>query len=203
MIAGRQTAPGSDRPPCLDATLLGRGGAAFPTGRSSWPPWRRTRPFPRYMVCNADEMEPGTFKDRVLMHADPHLVIEGMILAGYAVQAAKGIIFIRPEYESAARILEREVALARQAGLSGREHPGQRFRLRYRRAPQRRALHLRRGHRPDQRHQGKRPNPQQPPPLSHRERALGPAHGRPKRGDPGLCAPYHAPRGRSGSRTWP
>ena len=64
-------------------------------------------------------MEPGTFKDRVLIHADPHQLIEGMVLAGYAISAAKGIIFIRPEYESAARILEREIGIAREAGFLG------------------------------------------------------------------------------------
>ena len=84
-------------------------------------------PFPRYLVCNADEMEPGTFKDRVLIHADPHLVIEGMILAAYAVSAEKGIIFIRPEYESAARILEREIGIAREAGFLGKNILGSGF----------------------------------------------------------------------------
>ena len=85
----------------IEAVLLGRGGAAFPTGMKL-----RTvaedAPFPRYLVCNADEMEPGTFKDRVLIHADPHMLIEGIIIAGYASLAEKGIIFIRPEYENAA-----------------------------------------------------------------------------------------------------
>jgi NADH-quinone oxidoreductase subunit F len=77
-------------------------------------------PFPRYIVCNADEMEPGTFKDRVLIHADPHMIIEGIIIAGYAVTAEKGIIFIRPEYESGAKILEREIDIARQSGYLGK-----------------------------------------------------------------------------------
>ncbi|HSO21027.1 MAG TPA: NADH-ubiquinone oxidoreductase-F iron-sulfur binding region domain-containing protein [Desulfosarcina sp.] len=101
-----------------DALLLGRGGAGFPAGIKV-----QTVPedaaFPRYVVCNADEMEPGTFKDRVFLHAEPHMLIEGMILAAFSIQAAHGIIFIRPEYESAARILEREIALARREGLLG------------------------------------------------------------------------------------
>ena len=96
----------------LDAVLLGRGGAGFPAGRK-WMTVAETAPFPRYMVCNADEMEPGTFKDRVLIHADPHQIIEGMIIVGYSVLAEKGIIFIRSSYENAARILEREIARAR------------------------------------------------------------------------------------------
>ncbi|MGD2270019.1 MAG: NADH-ubiquinone oxidoreductase-F iron-sulfur binding region domain-containing protein [Desulfobacterales bacterium] len=103
----------------LDAMLLGRGGAAFPTGRKLMTV-ADDAPFPRYIVCNADEMEPGTFKDRVLIHADPHQLIEGMVITGYAVLAEKGIIFIRPEYENAARILEREIETARKAGYLGK-----------------------------------------------------------------------------------
>ena len=109
-----------------EATLLGRGGAAFPMG-IKLSTVAADAPFPRYLVCNADEMEPGTFKDRVLLHADPHQLIEGMVLTGFAIQAAKGIIFIRPEYENAARILEREVALARQAGYLGEKILGSDF----------------------------------------------------------------------------
>lgn len=102
----------------LEATLLGRGGAGFPAGQKI-----RTvaddAPHPRYVICNADEMEPGTFKDRVFLHANPHMLIEGMIIAAYAIHADHGIIFIRPEYESAAKILEREIHIARNAGYLG------------------------------------------------------------------------------------
>ncbi len=101
------------RMPCL----LGRGGAGFPAGIKVQTV-AEDAPFPRYVVCNADEMEPGTFKDRVFLHAEPHMLIEGMILAAYAIKASHGIIFIRPEYESAARILEREIGIAhREAGF--------------------------------------------------------------------------------------
>jgi len=103
----------------LDANLLGRGGAAFPTGMKMMSV-ADDASFPRYIICNADEMEPGTFKDRVLIHADPHLLIEGIIIAGYASLAEKGIIFIRPEYENAARILEREIEIARKEGYLGK-----------------------------------------------------------------------------------
>ena len=72
-------------------------------------------------------MEPGTFKDRVLVHADPHLLIEGTIIAAYAVSAQKGFIFVRPSYESAARILEREVEVARKAGYLGEKILGTDF----------------------------------------------------------------------------
>lgn len=109
-----------------DAILLGRGGAAFPAGTKMMTV-PEDAPFPRYLVCNADEMEPGTFKDRVLIHADPHQLIEGMVLTASAVLAEKGIIFIRPEYESAARILEREVGIAREAGFVGEDILGSGF----------------------------------------------------------------------------
>ena len=101
-----------------DALLLGRGGAGFPAGIKVQTV-AEDAPFPRYMVCNADEMEPGTFKDRVFLHAEPHMLIEGMTLAAYSIKASHGIIFIRPEYESAARILEREIDIARREGLLG------------------------------------------------------------------------------------
>ena len=102
----------------MDSNLLGRGGAAFPTGMKLMSV-ADDAAFPRYIICNADEMEPGTFKDRVLIHADPHMLIEGIIIAGYASLAEKGIIFIRPEYENAARILEREIDIARSEGYLG------------------------------------------------------------------------------------
>ena len=80
-----------------------------------WNAVRQDAPFPRYIVSNADEMEPGTFKDRVLMGVDPHLVIEGLVLAAYAVSAEKGFMFIRPSYEEDAQVLDRELAAARDA----------------------------------------------------------------------------------------
>lgn len=101
-----------------DAVLLGRGGAGFPAGIKVQTV-AEDAPFPRYVVCNADEMEPGTFKDRVFLHAEPHMLIEGITLAAFSIRAAHGIIFIRPEYESAARILEREIGIAHREGLLG------------------------------------------------------------------------------------
>jgi NADH-quinone oxidoreductase subunit F len=118
MSAVNEKSPKAVQEMLLDATLLGRGGAGFPAGQKI-----RTvaddAPHPRYVVCNADEMEPGTFKDRVFLHTNPHMLIEGMIIAAYAMVADHGIIFIRPEYESAAKILEREINLARDAGYLG------------------------------------------------------------------------------------
>ena len=101
-----------------EAELRGRGGAGFPAGKK-WSLVPEDAPFPRYIVVNSDEMEPGTFKDRVLIHADPHTVIEGIIIAAYAVSAEKGFFFIRPSYETSAVILDRELENARQAGYLG------------------------------------------------------------------------------------
>ena len=112
----------------MDSNLLGRGGAAFPTGMKLMSVADDAN-FPRYIICNADEMEPGTFKDRVLIHADPHMLIEGIIIAGYASLAEKGIIFIRPEYENAARILEREIEIAGNEGYLGKNILGSEYSL--------------------------------------------------------------------------
>ena len=112
----------------MDSNLLGRGGAAFPTGMKLMSV-ADDASFPRYIICNADEMEPGTFKDRVLIHADPHMLIEGIIIAGYASLAETGIIFIRPEYENAARILEREIKFARNEGYLGKHILGSEYSL--------------------------------------------------------------------------
>lgn len=98
--------------------LIGRGGAAFPTGLK-WQFTRKTPEQPHYVVCNADESEPGTFKDRVLMEGRPHLVLEGMAIAAYAIGAEKGYIFIRGEYPTAARRMEAAIAEAEAAGLLG------------------------------------------------------------------------------------
>ncbi|PKN24463.1 MAG: NADH-quinone oxidoreductase subunit F [Deltaproteobacteria bacterium HGW-Deltaproteobacteria-21] len=109
-----------------EANLRGRGGAGFPAGRK-WASVSEKGPFPRYLVTNADEMEPGTFKDRVLIHADPHMLIEGMIIAAYAVSASKGFLFVRPSYESIASIMEREVKIAEEAGYLGKNILGSEF----------------------------------------------------------------------------
>lgn len=100
------------------AGLIGRGGAAFPTG-AKWEAAAQAASQPKYVVCNADEAEPGTFKDRVLMEEDPHRVLEGLILAAYAIGAAKGYIFIRGEYPHALETMTRAVEEARRAGYVG------------------------------------------------------------------------------------
>ncbi|HMK55676.1 MAG TPA: NADH-ubiquinone oxidoreductase-F iron-sulfur binding region domain-containing protein [Dissulfurispiraceae bacterium] len=90
----------------VNANLLGRGGAGFPAGKKwSVVPMGASAPRPKYVVCNFDEMEPGSFKDRFLAEGDPHQLIEGMIIAGYAIEAQIGYIFIRKDYLKAERIL--------------------------------------------------------------------------------------------------
>jgi NADH-quinone oxidoreductase subunit F len=101
-----------------DARLVGRGGALFPTGRK-WDAVARAAARPHYMVCNADESEPGTFKDRVLMEEDPFAVIEAMTIAAFATGCEQGYIYIRGEYPLATRRLLGALAQARAAGLLG------------------------------------------------------------------------------------
>lgn len=100
--------------------LSGRGGGGFSTGRK-WQamPKIGERPGPRYFIINADEMEPGTFKDRLLMEGDPHQLLEGLILSAYAVEANHGIIFVRGEYIEPIRLLKKAVAEAYEAGFLG------------------------------------------------------------------------------------
>ncbi|WP_428309473.1 NADH-quinone oxidoreductase subunit NuoF [Hydrocarboniphaga sp.] len=103
-----------------DANLRGRGGAGFPAGVK----WSLVPMGPdageKYLVCNADEMEPGTFKDRLLMEQAPHQLIEAMILVGYAIQATRGYIFLRGEYIVAADRLNKALKEARAAGYVGK-----------------------------------------------------------------------------------
>ncbi|RMF38089.1 MAG: NADH-quinone oxidoreductase subunit NuoF [Chloroflexi bacterium] len=100
------------------AGLLGRGGAAFPTGLKMRFVAQADR-FPKYVLCNADESEPGTFKDRILLEGDPHAVLEGMAIAGYAVGAHEGYIYIRGEYDLARQRLETAIRQAEEKGLLG------------------------------------------------------------------------------------
>jgi NADH-quinone oxidoreductase subunit F len=100
------------------AGLVGRGGAAFPTG-VKWEGAANAPGQPKYIVCNADESEPGTFKDRILLEEDPHRTIEGMIIAAYAVGASQGYIYVRGEYPYAFKVTSEAVAEARRAGFIG------------------------------------------------------------------------------------
>jgi NADH-quinone oxidoreductase subunit F len=101
----------------LDAGLRGRGGAGFPTGRK-WM-FLPKGSYPRYLVCNADEGEPGTYKDRVLMENDPHGVIEGIAIASYACEVEHAFVYVRGEYELSIRRLRRAIDQAHARGYLG------------------------------------------------------------------------------------
>ncbi|MFE7030503.1 NAD(P)H-dependent oxidoreductase subunit E [Streptomyces sp. NPDC057621] len=107
-----------------DAGLVGRGGAAFPTGRK-WQATASQPDHPHYLVCNADESEPGTFKDRVVMEGDPYSLVEAMTIAAYAVGAHKGYLYLRGEYPRALRRMEHAIGQARARGLLGDDVLGQ------------------------------------------------------------------------------
>ena len=111
-----------------DSKLLGRGGAAFPTGRK-WEAVAKAEVRPHYLVCNADESEPGTFKDRIVMEEDPFAVVEAMTIAGYATGSEVGYLYIRGEYPLAAERLGAAIASARLRGLLGDDVMGQGFRF--------------------------------------------------------------------------
>ena len=98
--------------------LVGRGGAAFPTG-VKWESASVAEGQPKYVVCNADESEPGTFKDRVLMETNPHQILEGMLLAGYAIGAQNGYFYVRGEYSRSIEIITEAIDEARCAGFIG------------------------------------------------------------------------------------
>jgi NADH-quinone oxidoreductase subunit F len=102
------------------ANLKGRGGAGFPTAMK-WSFAAKAEGSPKYIVCNADEGEPGTFKDKPIMEKNPHMLIEGMTIAAYAVNASQGYIYLRGEYPQALLILETAISEARKNGFLGND----------------------------------------------------------------------------------
>jgi len=125
VLSGERTAP-------LEAVdqagLRGMGGAGFPTGRK-WSLVAAAEGAPKHVVCNADESEPGTFKDRELLHDLPHLVIEGMAIAAFCVGAERGTVFIRHEYAAERERLEEAIESARRCGAMGEDVFGTGFRF--------------------------------------------------------------------------
>ncbi len=109
-----------------DAKLLGRGGAAFPTG-VKWRAVADQTVTPKYVICNADESEPGTFKDRLIMELDPFSVVEALTIAGFAAGAETGLVYVRGEYPLATERLAEALAQAREAGLLGADVLGAGF----------------------------------------------------------------------------
>jgi len=109
-----------------DSGLRGRGGAGFPTGLK-WSFTRKAEGDKKYVVCNADEGEPGTFKDRLILEGDPHRIIEGMALCGYATGADEGLIYIRGEYDLSIERAQHAIDQAREYGLLGKDLFGSGF----------------------------------------------------------------------------
>jgi NADH-quinone oxidoreductase subunit F len=110
----------------LASKLVGRGGAAFPTGRK-WAAVAAQPAQPHYLVCNADESEPGTFKDRIVMERDPYAVLEGMTIAAFAAGCERGYLYIRGEYPDAESTMARAIDQAAEAGLLGHDIMGSGF----------------------------------------------------------------------------
>ena len=109
-----------------DSGLRGRGGAGFPTGRK-WESRRKDPRTPKYVVCNADEGDPGAFMDRSIIEADPHSVIEGMTIGAYAVGASSGYVYLRMEYPLAVKRMQLSIEKAREYGLLGKDILGSGF----------------------------------------------------------------------------
>jgi NADH-quinone oxidoreductase subunit F len=126
--AVRELEPRAVTTAVMESGLRGRGGAGYLTGRKwSTMPLGPDAPRPKFIVCNADEMEPGSIKDRFLMRHNPHLLLEGMLLAGYACEADAGYIFLRDQYDGPRAALERALAEAREHGYLGEHVMGSAF----------------------------------------------------------------------------
>jgi NADH-quinone oxidoreductase subunit F len=129
-VALRELSPEQVAEQVKQSGLTGRGGAGFPTGvKWSFVPMGEDAPRPKYLIANADEMEPGTFKDRLLMEGDPHQLIEGMLLSAYAIQAEEAYIFLRWAYKTSERRLRKAIAEAYDAGYLGDDILGSGYRL--------------------------------------------------------------------------
>src|SRR5690349_21149524 len=123
-------APAEIQAAVKESNLRGRGGAGFPTAAKwSFVPMGEDAPRPKYLLCNADEMEPGTFKDRLLLEGDPHQLVEGIIISAYAIQADVAFIFLRWAYKLAARRMERAIGEAYGKGYLGKNILGSGYSL--------------------------------------------------------------------------
>jgi NADH-quinone oxidoreductase subunit F len=126
----KQMAPDDVTEIVKKSSLKGRGGAGFPTGdKWSYVPMGQQAPHPKYLIANADEMEPGTFKDRFLLEGDPHQLIEGIVVSAYAIQADVAYIFLRWAYKRAAGLIEKALREAYEAGYLGKNILGSGFNL--------------------------------------------------------------------------
>jgi hypothetical protein len=184
--------------------LRGRGGAGFP----AWIKWNgipKDDDKPHYVLCNSDEGEPGTFKDFELMFKTPHQLIEGMIIAGYAVRAKWGYIYIRGEYVECARRVRQAIDQAYAAGYLGKNISRQRFRLRPLHSHGRRLLRVRRGVGDDVEPDGRAwaAAPQVPPRARCPQlRACGTARRSSTTANRSAACPTLSPTAGSGTRNW-
>lgn len=112
-----------------NSSLLGRGGAAFPTG-IKWELVDREKNYPKYVIANAEEGEPGTFKDKIILEKNPHSFIEGLIIAGLAINAEYGFIYLREEYELAYKLLQKALIQAEKNSFLGKNILGSNFSFR-------------------------------------------------------------------------
>jgi len=202
--------------------LKGRGGAGFPTGLK-WSFVARAPGQQKYVICNADESEPGTFKDRLVLEGDPHKIIEAMAIAGYAVGATQGYIYVRGEYALAQERLKTAIQQARELGILGKGIFGSGFDFDVhihsgagayicgeetaliesiegkRGEPRARppgGLYLRRRNRPDRVHRGQARRAARPPPLPDHQRPVEHAHPGKQCGNTGKRPAHHPQRKR-------
>ena len=149
--------------------LRGRGGGGFPTGQK-WAMAAEAQEKTRYLICNADEGDPGAFMDRSMLESDPLNVVEGMIIGGYAIGAQRGFFYVRAEYPMAIRRIQHAIDQCRALGPAGQEHPRLGLRFRPGDPPGRRGLRLRRRDGPDP-FDRRRARPAADPPALSRPRA--------------------------------
>ncbi len=176
-----------------DSGLRGRGGGGFLTGQK-WEFCRKSPGTIKYVICNADEGDPGAFMDRSILESDPHSVLEGMTIAGYAIGAAQGFIYCREEYPLAIQRLNAAIEQARDVRSARREHPRQRIQLRHPAQGRRRRLRLRRRDRSHCLHRRPARRAATPPALPGRQRPLGQAQQYQQRQELRHDAPDHSER---------
>ncbi len=165
-----------------DSGIRGRGGAGFPTG-VKWKFANQSKSDEKYLICNADEGDPGAFMDCSILEGDPHAVIEGMIIGSYAIGAHEGYVYVRAEYPTAVKRLTMAVAAAEERGFLGKRHL--RHRLGVQRAPQarRRRVRLRRGDGAHRLHRGQARHAAHAAAVPRGQRPVGQAHEHQQRRD--------------------
>ena len=173
--------------------LRGRGGAGFPTGLK-WTFLPKDHPGPIYFCLNADESEPGTFNNRILMEHDPHQVLEGLIISCYATRATTAYFYLRYEYPLAYQRVQAAIDECYAAGYLGKNILGTDYLAGYLPAPRRRGLHLRRGDRPDREPGRQAGLAADQAAVSGRRRCVSQADGRQQRRDGGLRHAHLRPR---------